>query len=206
MGEPKAVATHAEEVAPRVWHWRIRDDRIGNAPSAAHAVGAEEGTVLVDPLPLAPEAFTQFGNISAICLTTTSHQRSAWRLRQELGVPVWIPSLAQAIDEQPDMRYSEGDSIPGGLEAIFTPGAGTRQHSFLLERDGGVVFTPDLFVHEEGAELRFVSAQYMHDPEEARRSAGRLLERDFAVLCTGHGAPVTVDPHEAIRAALAENI
>jgi glyoxylase-like metal-dependent hydrolase (beta-lactamase superfamily II) len=206
VSEPKAVATVVEEIASGVWHWRIRDDRIGNAPSAAHAVAAEEGTVLIDPLPLAPEAFAQLATVSAICLTTTSHQRSAWRLRQELSVPVWIPSLAQAIDEQPDMRYGEGDSLPGGLEAIFTPGAGTRQHSFQLDRDGGVVFTPDLFIHDEGAELRFVSAQYMHDPEEARRSAERLLERDFAVLCTAHGVPVTIDPHRAIRAALARKI
>lgn len=204
MSEPRTVATEAEQIAPGIWHWRIRDERIGNAPGAAHAVTGEEGTVLIDPLPLAPEAFAELGTVSAICLTTTSHQRSAWRLRRELGVPVWIPSLTHAIDEQPDARYSEGDALPGGLEPIFTPGAGTRQHSFLLDRHGGIVFTPDLFMHDEGSPLRFVSAQYMHSPEEARRSAEKLLERDFAVLCTGHGAPVTDDPRGAVRAALAE--
>ena len=31
----------------------------------------------------------------------------------------------------------------------------------------------------------------------------RLLDLDFAVLCTGHGAPITDDPKAAIRAALA---
>ena len=51
-------------------------------------------------------------------------------------------------------------------------------------------------------ELGLVPAQYMHDSEEARRSAEKLLGLSFAVLCTGHGAPVTDDPHAAIRAAL----
>jgi hypothetical protein len=43
----------------------------------------------------------------------------------------------------------------------------------------------------------------MHDPAQARRSAEALLELPFAVLCTGHGVPVTDDPKSAIRAALA---
>jgi len=201
VSEPKAPATEAEEIVRDVWHWRLHDERI-NALGAAHAVGSSAGTVLIDPLPLVDEAMSKLGSVLAICLTTSSHQRSSWRLRRELGVPVWAPALVRQIDEQPDMRYEEGDALPGGLEAIFTPGAGTAQHS-LLHPATGTLFTPDLFARPPGGHLAFVSARHMHDPEEARRSAEKVLALEFSILCTGHGAPVTEDPHGAIRAALA---
>jgi hypothetical protein len=203
MTEPQAVAGNVEEVVPGVWHWHVADDRIGGYISSAHAVGDGEDVVLVDPLPLADDALSALGNVSAICLTTSSHQRSAWRLRHELGVRVWAPAASREVEEEPDERYSDGAVLPGGLRAIFTPGAGTTQHSLLLEQHGGVLFTPDLFVHPAGESLALIPAEYAHDPEQARRTAERLLDLDFRVLCTGHGAPVADDPKAAIRAALA---
>ena len=201
MSEPKAVAERVEEIRPGVWYWGILDERIGNAPGSAHAVADESGTVLIDPEPLAPEAMEQLGEVANICLTTSNHQRSSWRLRRELGVRVWAPALAREIEEEPDVRYEEGDELPGGLEAIFTPGAGTTQHSFL--HASGVLFTPDLFMHGPDGSLGMLPAAYMHDPEQARRSAEKLLSLDFSILCLGHGPPVTDDPVAVIRAALA---
>jgi glyoxylase-like metal-dependent hydrolase (beta-lactamase superfamily II) len=203
MAEPKEVAESVEEVVPGVWYWQVSDDRIGGYVSSAHAVRASSGIVLIDPLPLATDVLIGLGDFTAICLTTSSHQRSTWRLRRELGVRVWAPAASKEVEEEPDERYSEGDELPSGLRPIFTPGAGTTQHSLLLDREGGVLFTPDLFVHPVGQELAMIPAEYAHDPEQARQTAERLLELDFAVLCTGHGAPVTDDPKSAIRAALA---
>jgi glyoxylase-like metal-dependent hydrolase (beta-lactamase superfamily II) len=203
VGEPKAVAQSVEEVVSGVWCWHVADDRIGGHVSSAHAVHAEDGVVLIDPLPLEIEALISLGDVTAICLTTSSHQRSAWRLRRELGVHVWAPAASKEVEEDPDERYGEGDALPGGLEPLFTPGAGTTQHSLLLDRDGGVLFTPDLFVRPEGEPLALIPAEYAHDPGQSRLTAERLLELDFAVLCTGHGLPVTDDPKSAIRTALA---
>lgn len=202
MSEPTVVAQTVEEVVPGVWHWAIADERIGGYVSSAHAVRANGGVVLIDPLPLATDPLAGLGNVAAICLTTSSHQRSTWRLRRELGVRVWAPAASKELDEEPDERYSEGDELPAGLRPIFTPGAGTTQHSLLIDREGGVLFTPDLFVHPAGQDLAMIPAEYAHDPERARQTAERLLELDFAVLCTGHGAPVADDPKSAIRAAL----
>jgi glyoxylase-like metal-dependent hydrolase (beta-lactamase superfamily II) len=202
VSEPKAVAERAEEVCPGVWYWGILDERIGNAPGSAHAVADEGGTVLIDPEPLASEAMAQLGTVAGICLTTSNHQRSSWRLRRELGVRVWAPALAREIEEEPDVRYEEGDELPAGLEAIFTPGAGTTQHSF-HHAMSGVLFTPDLFMHGADGSLGMLPAEYMHDPEQARGSAEKLLQLEFSILCLGHGPPVTDDPHAAVRAALA---
>lgn len=197
MAEPTAIAETVEEVVTGVRHWRLRDERIGGHWSAAHAVAG----VLIDPLPLAEEAFRSLGEIAAIVLTTSSHQRSAWRLRRELGVPVHLPEGTREQDEEPDERYAEGDVLPGGLEAIFTPGAGTTQHSLLREN---VLFTPDLFVRSREGPLDWVPREYMHDPEEARRSAEKLLDREFDVLCMGHGAPLASGAKEALQALIAD--
>jgi glyoxylase-like metal-dependent hydrolase (beta-lactamase superfamily II) len=200
VSEPNAVASEAEEIVPGVWHWRVHDERI-DFISSSHAVRSDGGTVLIDPLPLAPAALARLGRVTAICLTTSSHQRSTWRLRRELGVEVYAPALAREVEEEPDARYSEGDRLPGNLLAVFTPGAGTAQHTLLLEREGGVAFAPDLFVRPPGGPLMMTPAKYMHDPEQARESAKKLLDYEFDVLCHGHGEPVLGGAKEAIHSA-----
>jgi glyoxylase-like metal-dependent hydrolase (beta-lactamase superfamily II) len=201
LSEPKAVAAEVSEVVPGVWHWRIEDERINGFTSAAHAVASDHGVVLIDPLPLAPEALVSLGPVAAICVSAGVHQRSAWRFRRELAAEVWMPALSRQIDEEPDRRYGDGDVLPGGLRAIFTPGAGTTQHSFLLD-EPSVLFTPDLLVRAPEGPLELTSAEFVHDPNEQRSTVERLLELDFAILCTSHGAPVTDDPKDAIRVAL----
>jgi glyoxylase-like metal-dependent hydrolase (beta-lactamase superfamily II) len=199
VSEPKAVAETVQEVVPGVWWWSVHDERI-DFLSTAHAVAGPDGVVLIDPLPLAPAALAELGDVAVVCLTAGTHQRSAWRYRRELGVSVHAPALSRQIEEEPDVRYGDGDELPGGLRAVFTPGAGTTQHTFLLERDGGVAFVPDLFTHLPERGLRIVWEEYMHDPAEARRSVRKLLDLPFSILCLDHGVPLANDPKAAIRA------
>jgi glyoxylase-like metal-dependent hydrolase (beta-lactamase superfamily II) len=119
-------------------------------------------------------------------------------------VPVYAPALSRLIDEEPDVRYREGDELPAGLHAVFTPGGGTTQHTFVLERDGGVVFVPDLLVNVPDRGLRITPDEYVHDPAQTRDSIRKLLDLSFSVLCLNHGEPVTDDPQGAIRAVLGE--
>jgi glyoxylase-like metal-dependent hydrolase (beta-lactamase superfamily II) len=200
MSEPQAVADGVEEVAPGVWWWSVHDDRI-DFLSSALAVAGPDGTVLIDPLPLTAAALAELGDVGAICLTAGTHQRSAWRYRRELGAKVYAPALSRQIEEEPDARYGDGDELPGGLHAVFTPGAGTTQHTFLLEREG-IAFVPDLFTHLPERGLRIVWDEYMHDPAQARRSIRRLLDLPFSILCLDHGAPLTDDPKSEIQALL----
>jgi hypothetical protein len=202
VSEPKETAAAVDEVVPGVWHWHVSDDRIGGYLSAAHAVAADGGAVLIDPLPLAAEPLARLGEVTAILLSSGSHQRSAWRLRDELGAKLYAPALSQTLEEEPDERYGDGDVLPGGLRAVYTPGAGTTQHTFLLEGEPGVAFVPDLLAHLPGEPLMLVPAEFMHDPAEARRSIEKLLDLPFSVLCLSHGTPILADPKGAIRAAL----
>jgi glyoxylase-like metal-dependent hydrolase (beta-lactamase superfamily II) len=200
VSEPRTVAREILEVVPGVWHWRIHDERI-DFLSAAHAVRADGGSVLVDPLPVDSGQLAKVRDVTAIVLTCGSHGRSAWRLRDELGVPVHVPSLSETLRDRADGTYGDGDELPGGLRAVFTPGAGTTQHTLVL-RDPAVAFVPDLLAQAEGEELSLIPAEYMADAAEARRSVEKLLDLDIEILCLGHGVPVTENAKAALRRAL----
>lgn len=204
MSEPRATATRIEEVAPGLWRWHVLDERIG-AESDAYAVRGEAGTVLIDPLPLAGEALRALEPVAAICLTAACHQRSAWRYRKAHGVNVYAPEGSRRMDEEPDRRYGDGDALPGGLVAIHTPGPEQVHYAFLREAAPAVLFCPDLVMRGETGGLAFVPAEYHDDPEATRASVRRLLEYRFDILCLAHGAPITDNPHAALRELLASS-
>jgi len=201
MSEPKIIAQNAEEIVPGVWRWFVHDDRI-DFESDAHAVVDNGRVVLIDPLPLAESALQRLGTVEAICLTAKCHQRSAWRYRKQFGVKVYAPEGVKPMDEEPDVLYRADDRLPGGLQAIHTPGPEPVHYGFLLAREPGVFFCPDLLMHGEGKALDFVPAEFHDDPATNRASVRRLLDLRFSVLCFNHGAPITDDPHGALRKVL----
>ncbi|HVM57645.1 MAG TPA: hypothetical protein VMT74_09290 [Gaiellaceae bacterium] len=202
MTEPREIADGVEPVTDGVWHWRIHNAAIGGAISSSHAVAADGGCVLVDPVRLADDALASLPRPAAIALDATTHQRASWRYRKQFGIEVWLPEDARAGDEEPDRRYAEGETLPGGLLAIRTPGPEWPHYSFLLERDPGVLFCSDLISNDGGRELGFVPPEFHDDPAETRRSVERLLDLPFSILCLAHGVPITDDPKGALRQLL----
>ncbi|MGE0683719.1 MAG: MBL fold metallo-hydrolase [Candidatus Binatia bacterium] len=200
MSEPQTVAQQAQEVTPGVWRWFVYDDRI-DSESDAHAVVTNGRVVLIDPLPIDEAALSRLGTIDAICLTAKCHQRSAWRYRKQFGVKVYAPEGVRPMDEAADVFYRAGDVLPGGLRAIRTPGPEPVHYGFLLAREPGVFFCPDLLMHGKG-KLDFVPPEFHDDPAETRASVQRLLNLSFSILCFNHGAPITHDPHKALRELL----
>jgi glyoxylase-like metal-dependent hydrolase (beta-lactamase superfamily II) len=199
VAEPSTVASTALEVVPGVYHWMLEDDRIGGFPSSSHAVADGDGVVLIDPLPLADDALAGLGTVEAIVLSNGSHQRASWRLRRELGVAVYAPELVREVDEEPDVRYREGDPLPAGLQALYAPGPGTTQH-FLIVRQ--VLITGDTVVNSPTRGLAFVPERFDPDRNQTRHTTRRMLDLDFNVLCVGHGPPVTGDPKRQIEELL----
>jgi hypothetical protein len=59
-------------------------------------------------------------------------------------------------------------------------------------------------MHGKG-ELDFVPPEFHDDPAETRASVRRLLDLHFSILCFNHGAPITNDPHQALREVLARD-
>ena len=199
MSEPKAVARQVTEVVPGLWHWHVWDDRI-QQETHAHAVADADGSkVLIDPLPLTPEALCRVEPITAICLTAACHQRSAWRYRRASGAKVYAPEGSQEMDEEPDVRYRGDEFLPGGLKAVHTPGPEQAHYAFWREMAPSVLFCPDLVMRVERGGLEFIPPEYHEDPAGTRASVRRLLELPFDVFCMDHGAPLTAKPHEALR-------
>lgn len=202
MTEPREIAEQAEEVVDGLYHWHIHNANIGGAISSSHALVDGDVCVFVDPVRLADGALAALPKPGAVVLTARCHQRAAWRYRRELGAEVWLPVDASAADEEPDHRYGEGDTLPGGLLAVRTPGPEWPHYSFLLDADPGVLFCSDLVMRPGGKELRFVPFEYHEDPAATRHSVERLLELSFEVLCLAHGKPLTDDPKAALRELL----
>lgn len=205
MSEPKEIAGQARPVVPGVLHWTVHDDRVDVRSDAYAVVGA--GTVLIDPLPLAEEALAALTDVQAICLTKSSHQRSAWRYRKRFGARVYAPQGSEDLEESPDAFYGDGDVLPGGLLAFHAPGPAKACYALLLERrEGGVLFCGDVLIRPSEAEgFRFVTDDYQEEPARTRESARRLETLKFATLCSAHGAPAVQDGVAALRDALARD-
>ncbi len=201
MSEPKAVAETIEKVVPGLWRWHVLDERIGSE-SDAYAICGDDGAVLIDPLPLWDQSLKKLEPIIAICLTAACHQRSAWRYRRTYGVKVYAPEGCRAMDEAPDVRYRAGEMLPGGLRAIHTPGPESVHYALWRERSPSVLFCPDLIMRDADGALSLIPAEYHEDPGATRDSVRRLLDLPFGILCMDHGAPMTDNPHAALRRLL----
>jgi len=200
MSEPRTRAQRIQEVIPGVWRWCVRDDRI-DAESDAYAVVDAGGATLIDPLPLAEKALRRLEPIAAICLTAKCHQRSAWRYRKQFGVKVYAPAGVRPMEEEADVWYRAGDWLPGGLHAIHTPEPEEVHYGFLLTREPGVFFCPDLLMHGRD-KVEFVPPAFHADPAATQASVRRLLDLRFSVLCFNHGTPITDNPQAALRELL----
>ena len=204
MPAPKGTAKLAGEVAPGVHRFTMHDNRI-ESESDCYVIVANGRIVLIDPLPMDSQDLKKLGEVEAICLTASCHERAASRYRRTFKVPVYAPKGAIDFDSQPSRRYRLRDRLPGGLQPVHSPGPTDAHYSFFLRRKGGVVFCADLLTNYKGRELAFVADEYQDDPKLTRRSVRRLLDLSFKVLCPNHGGPVKTGAKKAIRQALAED-
>jgi len=209
MSEPSTHARKIVRVVPTVHRWRIHDQRIGWEESDAYAVVSEGWVTLIDPLPVSEEAVRKLGKVKAIVLTAANHQRSAWRFRELFQIPVYAPagpSVSQApgdLLEEPDYRYSGGDSLPSGLVPFHTPGPAEAMFTLWLDKPRSVIFVSDLLVHDGSGTPRFVESQYQDEPNRTRTSVRRILDHlPVDVVCFAHGPPICGGGREALQRAL----
>jgi glyoxylase-like metal-dependent hydrolase (beta-lactamase superfamily II) len=77
--------------------------------------------------------------------------------------------------------------IGGGLRAIKTPGHSGGHTSFMLERDGGLLFAVDACSNMMGLAPSVV----YDDHAEGRRSLRKLAQMKFDTVSFGHGKPLS---------------
>ncbi len=202
MSEPKAKARDVDELLPGLFHYSVKDERI-KTRSDSFVVVHQGDVVLVDPVPLEPALLLRLGKLKAIVVAAASHQRSAWRLRRETGAKVHAPVEASGLDETPDMTFRDGDTLPGGLQAIRAPGPSSAHYVLHLATSPGALLCSDLVINDSGRGLEYLPDKYQEDPAGSRDSARRLLELKFEVLGFGHGQPILKGGRDALRALVA---
>lgn len=206
MSEPRTTAKRIHRVLPDVWRWHVADDRIGGSESDAYAVVEEGRVVLIDPLPVDEVPLKGLGQIEAIVLTASCHQRSSWRFRRAFSVPVYAPESAQGLDEEPDHSYTGGDLLPGGLIAFHAPGPTEAMYVLWKSRPVSVVFLADVLMHDGSGVPGFVPGEYQDEPGRTRASVRRILaDLPVTALCFEHGPPILEGARQALTRALEED-
>ena len=96
---------------------------------------------------------------------------------------------------------SEGDLV-SGFRVISTPGH-TLGHVSLLRDEDGLLFTADAFGCLPRRLRVGVRKAFCTDPAEAKRSAEKLLQENFATAVLAHGKPLRDGAREVLGMALA---
>lgn len=201
MSEPPESAPRAEQIAPGIWHWSVKNSNIGGNTSASHAVATDAGSVWIDPVRVddadslpAPEA---------IVLTSRGHQRSAWHYRDQLGVRVWAPQGGEGYEQDPDVLYGADDELPGGLRQLPTPGFGDAKYALHRDAQGDTpafMLVGDLLSRDAAGDLRMLPPQFQSDPEAAHQSLQAVAGESYQVLLIGHGGPELEDASARVSA------
>jgi glyoxylase-like metal-dependent hydrolase (beta-lactamase superfamily II) len=122
--------------------------------------------------------------------------------KQPIASAPGSPFPAQTMPGTPvDRPLNEGDVIDtgiGDLHIAFTPGHSPGHISF-WQPEKRILVTGDTMMHLPGR-LTLPVALFTVDMNENRRSIQKLADLNPAVLCFGHGAPISHGAAETLRA------
>ena len=172
-----------------------------------YIVLSQEGTVLIDPTEPSPDARERFDALAtaggaspvATVLTSSWHERHAYRIRERLAAPVWLPRAGVEEKEgKPDHLYDERSALPGGLRAITIDDRFSGDTVLCWTAPGGerVLFGGDALIGGSGAAGHWRREPGMHlfmfgarDEERFLARFRRLLGERVDLVCSGHGTP-----------------
>lgn len=190
------------EIAPGLWHWTARHERIG-VPVTSYYLVAER--VLIDPM--IPEEgmgwFEVHGAPEHVLLTNRHHDRHAWDFQQAFGCTVHCirNGLYELEGRGPVEGFDFGDTLPGNA-VVYEIDAICPDETALHLPDHRALACADGVVHY-GDALGFVPERYMDDPDQTKarlRQAYRgVLDLDFEVLLLAHGEPVVEGAKDQLR-------
>jgi hypothetical protein len=194
-----------DEIAPGLWHWTAVRKRIGAEVSSYYL---EPERVIVDPM-IPPDGLAFFearGAPEHAVLTNRHHDRDAWRLREAFGCTVHCVrnGCYELEGRGPVEAFDFGAELPGGIRVHEVDAICPDETALHIPRHRALAVADGVVRGRAGGELQFVPDSLMDDPGQTKRKlrdAYRgLLELDFELLLLAHGAPVTSDARETLRA------
>ncbi len=198
------IADNFDVIAPGLAVWRAYDPAV-KCDLWSTAVLREGGWILIDPIELAAPKLAELlgeGRVSAVVLTSGNHARSAEAFRSAHAVQVWASAAAASVLEMAvDERFSEGESLPGGLCAVAIPSAGPGEVALL---DGaGLLCFGDAVINFGSADFSLLPAKYCANPAQLPNELRKLLSYDARILTFAHGDPIVQHAKERLQSLLA---
>lgn len=172
-------------------------DHLGFAPIAQR----EHGTPVYLPEADArntkhPLLYMRSERLPLLYLHLGPTRRVYWRGVRAAGV------FGKTLDDP--IGYSDGEELPGGFRAVFTPGH-TKGHMALHLPDRDVLFAGDAIVtwdpYTDRTGPRLVARCATRDSELNLRSLDRIAETGASTLAFGHGEPWREGAAAAVAAA-----
>jgi hypothetical protein len=196
-----------QEIAPGLWHWSVRYDKIGGAVSTYYLA---EARVFIDPMipPDGLEWFEQHGVPEHVVLSNRHHDRHAWRLQDAFGCTVHCVSngMFEIEGRGAAEPFEFGDELPGGI-IVYEVDAISPDECALHISSHRALACADGVVRSRSDGLAFVPDSLMDEPEQTKdglRQAYRgLLDLDFDLLLLAHGRPIVDGGKDALRSFVA---
>lgn len=195
----KPIAEY-QAVSDTVFVWQDYDPAV-KCDCSSTAILTPAGFVLIDPLPLAEEAFASMlgsHTVAAVVVTSGNHQRDSLSPAMRRDVAIHAP-LAAGEEVQADIRLKEGDLVGDALAVIDLDGFGPGE---IALTGMGVLVVGDAVINIGQEGLQFLPDKYCTSPQQARKSAQKLLAVEFETLCMAHGTPVVSRAKERLKALI----
>ncbi len=202
MQEPLPTAENLEEISPGIFRWAAFSP-FHRVELTSHAVLADGGLLVFDPIPLASEPRSRLRLLAdrcAIVLTNGNHLRASQEWRAQLGARVWSPTpeLFPADSDIVHWSLIHPPPFPGWVTHPL-PGGAPGETAFLHAGLSLAVFG-DAVVNLPGRELEPLPDKYCTDPRQLRLSLKGLPPFERALFA--HGQPLRAGASDRIAALL----
>lgn len=182
----------------------VLEDRPQGEVTVVDAGFPEEGEELVQTLE------EEFGGVDRVMIThgDEGHFGGLPALTDAFDPVVAVPGGAKgyydALDEEADIHYSDGDQLEGGIRIIQVPGHTVANSALLLEERDTLIAGDVL----EGSDRRGLPPGYLVPPAAqfndyshaaAERNLGKLFEHDIETVLVSHGTHVYENPLEKLN-------
>jgi glyoxylase-like metal-dependent hydrolase (beta-lactamase superfamily II) len=194
---------HALEIEPvgnRAFLWRYYDSAI-KADVFSTGLATGQGTFLIDPVALAPDAMTGLRGIAGVIVTNENHLRSAAQFANRFQVPVYAEvtvaaGLTGAVPIEVDGAFGHG------LTAVPIPGAAIGEIAVHWEEGSGTIVMGDALINFEPYGFTCLPAKYCSNFKLMRSSLAKLLDYSFERMLFAHGTPILSHARERLEALL----
>lgn len=191
-----------EQVAPGVWRWYERSERLGYDLNGTfwHAEGRG---VAVDPPTLtdaARERMADAGKPDIVVVTNHTHWRQTDELRSWSGAEVAMSEVdARAVAGEVDWILHDGDELPGGWRVLAMPGKTLGEIALYRESEGGVLVVGDDLIGDPPGRLRLLPPEKIDDMAQLEDSLAKLDALRFEALLVGDGEPIRKGADRVVR-------